>query len=190
MTELRRWRGERDVPLNANGRRQVAELTERIKAAGGLDIVHHDWLSRDVDTAFHLANSLLTSRGPRPWKMGRKFEGNPITRESIRHAQWLVENPRVRPDGGETFWGWRRHWTHFLASLKPDRKIGVVTHNRNIQLLYSMRCGRFDPKKYNCDGPPFCSVHVYDGHSICAWDGSPLTPGIYLIRHGETEWGT
>jgi broad specificity phosphatase PhoE len=124
--------------------------------------------------------------------MGKQFEGNPITSQSLLWSQWYVRHPFIAPEhGGEPWQKWYDEWMHFLAHIDhTGSKIGVVTHNRNIQAVYATVDGKFQERLYNVSGPNFCTVHVYrEGHAE-PWDGKELKPGIYLIRHGETAWGT
>jgi broad specificity phosphatase PhoE len=188
---MRRWRGEIDVPLTVNGRSAAYWLGMMLDDAGGLTMCYHDWLSRCRDTAKGVCPITALDNGPRPWRMGKGFEGRPITHSSIQWAQWMVEHPAVSLDPTGEPWGtWYRAWMEWLAKVPCDGKIGVVTHNRSIQALYATTPTGFDPKLYNVDGPGFCTVHVYRQGQIAAWDGGTLTNGLYLIRHGETFWGT
>ena len=192
MRTTRRWRGELDIPLNKDGWEQAHDLGERIRAAGGVDICLHDWLSRCSDTARQIGFRRV-SRGPRPWRMGPEFEGKEITEASLRCAQHLVEHPHYVPDGGESFGAWYDSWIRWMEwaeSLTLNKLIvGVVTHNRNVQALYSTINGKFDAKRYNVVGPDYCSVHSYSGGEIRPW--KPDRPwGVMVIRHGETDFGT
>ncbi len=189
----RKWRGEIDVPLTEAGLGKAYETGAVLNAAGGLTVCYHDWLSRDRDTANAICDFTIESRGPRPWRMGKSFEGYPITAESIRWAQWLVENPTLNLDPtGEPWLAWYEEWRKWLSAINDScvSSVGIVTHNRNIQAIYSTVKGEFRPEFYNCDGPGFCSIHFYDGLTIVPWVGDKLVTGIYLVRHGETEWGT
>jgi len=178
------------VPLTKAGVFHAKATATALNKAGKLDLVYHDWLSRDRDTARIICPITSETRGPRPWKMGKLFEGNPITAEGIRWAQWFVENPWVAPDfGGEPWSKWYDEWMAFLKSLPLDGRVGVVTHNRNIQAVLATHGGRFIPDEYNCDGPNFCWVYHYDGDAAERWVGEPLKNGVYLVRHGETSYG-
>jgi len=162
---------------------------------GGLDAIYHDGLSRCRDTAMLLhPNVLVEDEGPGPWNMGNLFEGRPITEDSLRMARWYIQgNQYGQPPGGETFAKWQDRWLRFMLSLTFGwAAVGVVTHNRNIQYLYSLHEGEFIYKFYDVDGPGFCSVHYFDQRTglIAPWGGKWVPRGIYLIRHGETSWGT
>lgn len=192
---MHRWRGEIDVPLTEAGRNAAVILGAQFESLDGkLSLVYHDWLYRCRDTAKALCP--LTGQvhvGCRPWRMGPGFEGHPITPESIRHAQWFAENPHEVPTGGESFNSWYAEWMGWLNGIADlsDGPVGIVTHNRNIQAVYSTVNGKFNPALYNVTGPSFLSVHEYKSRRIAPWNGGELLrQGVYLVRHGETEWGT
>jgi broad specificity phosphatase PhoE len=125
--------------------------------------------------------------------MGPGFEGKPVEYLSISNAQLLVATD-IPPTGGERFSEWVEDWETFIDVMNysyPKDRVAVVTHNRNIQYLYSRRsCGCFSPKLYDVAGPGFLSVHYYKDGYIAPWSERSFPPGLYLIRHGETAWGT
>ncbi len=184
----RRWRGMIDVPPTHEGLVQAAQLGHSLP----LDYIYHDHLSRCAETAYALDPEVtVETAGPRPWHMGPDFEGKEITEESLDRCRYLVKI-EYRPFGGESFGGWYCDWTSWLDSIEqqPIRKVGIVTHNRNIQALYSRHNGVFYPHLYDVDGPSFLTVHVYSKGHIAPWNGKAVPPGIYILRHCETEWGT
>ena len=185
---MRRWRGFLDVPATGAGLSAAAELGRHLR----LDIVYHDRLSRDRDTAKAL-NPFLTleTDGPLPWHMGPQFEGQEITEGTLKAAQFLACNPHICPIGGEAFGWWYERWTKWIDRLKDGRlKVGVITHNRNLQVLYSRHGGCFYPKLYDCVGPSPLSVHVFSRGAAAPWGGCAQPPGVYIIRHAPTLWGT
>ena len=191
MSQVRRWRGTIDVPLSVRG---IVHSWEKLRGLN-LDLVYHDHLSRCRDTANMIcANVFVEDEGPRPWKMGSLFEGREIDEDSLQMARWYIkENIDAVPPGGEKFRRWIEDWMFWIKFLEIGHSaVGIVTHNRNIQYLYSIFNGRFEYKLYDCRGPDFNSVHYYDRHtgSIAPWGRNDIPKGIYLIRHGETEWGT
>jgi len=192
---MNKWRGEIDVPLTELGLSGAIYLGSQLEEKERkLALVYHDWLSRSADTAKAICPLTSMSRyGCRPWRMGPAFEGNPITPESIRHAQWFAENMHEQPNGGEPFGNWYTEWMGWLNNLSDvtHEPMGVVTHNRNIQAVYSTVEGKFVPELYNAVGPDFLSVHEYKHRRIVPWDGGVLAKGaVYIIRHGETSFGT
>ena len=187
----RRWRGTIDVPPTEDGLKDAMRLGGRLR----LGVIYHDSLSRCRRTAVAMSPySTVETDGPRPWKMGPLFEGHEITPESIINSQWQVENPWIFPLGGEQFGRWLWDWKEWISMVDMDRLLvrerkGVVTHNRNIQALYSRHSDTFYPKLYNAVGPSPLTVHVYSKGHIAPWNGKDV-PGLYLIRHAPTEWGT
>ena len=191
--KVRRWRGEIDVPLTAAGLGTAYALGAKLSEAGGLSLCFHDWLSRCRNTAEAVCSETIESHGPRPWRMGPAFEGHPITRLSINYAQFLAEHPEATPQGGEPFGRWYAEWMEWLSGdslpVEYGAKLGIVTHNRNLQAISSTVNGHFDAGLYNCDGPGFCTVHFYKDGKLMPWNEKTLMPGVYLIRHGETSFG-
>jgi broad specificity phosphatase PhoE len=191
MPVERRWRGEIDVPLTEAGHEQAESLDAAIERAGGFDVVYHDWLSRSRETAQTICDTCVETHGPRPWRMGPNFEGWPITDWNLRWAEWYVRHPGVEPPAGESWGHWYRGWMDWLATFKDtDHIVGVVTHNRNIQAVIASPNGQFNEPLYNVVGPDYCTVYRWDGRQATRWLGERLQPGVYLIRHGETEFGT
>lgn len=185
---MRRWRGTLDISPTEDGLWDALKLGEKLK----LDVVYHDKLARCRRTAHMLKPSAsVETEGPRPWKMGPMFEGKEITASSLRDAQWYVENWSVFPYFGKSFRSWYTSWLNWINDLKeaPVERVGIVTHNRNIQALYSTHNGVFYPKLYNAEGPEPLSVHVYQNGYVAPWNGVSR-PGIYLIRHAPTLFGT
>jgi broad specificity phosphatase PhoE len=162
---------------------------------GPLDIVYHDSLERCRNTAKALNPEILHEDDQAgPWNMGPEFEGKAITDASLDNCRFYVRNAGIDPPGGEAFYLWYTLWMRWLNSLEYGyAAVGVVTHNRNIQAVYSTdRWGFFRPHMYDVVGPDYCTVHVYDQHTgeIAPWGGNDVPRGIYLIRHGETDFGT
>ena len=188
---MRRWRGYTDVPLNTAGFAQVKSLEQRL---GMLDRIYFDHLQRCRKTAEGLnPYQLKQDDGPRPWRMGRLFDGEVINDDSLNIARKFILSPELDPPGGEFFGKWSNEWLKWLQNLKYGHAaVGIVTHNRNIQYLYSLYEGQFVYKLYDCVGPDYCSVHYFNPNTnhIAPWNYRYTPKGIYLIRHGETSFGT
>ena len=191
----RRWRGTLDVPLTRDG--EIGAKWLALDFPEPFDMVIHDDLSRCKYTALALFSHrfLQNSLGPRPWKMSPGFEGELVTEESIALAQLYVKFDWVDGDG-ERFSEWYEDWMTFIHVWNrsyPYDRVAVVTHNRNIQALYAtlpVPGLPFSRSLYDAEGPGFLSVHYYkDGH-IAPWTERAFPPGLYLIRHGETAFGT
>jgi broad specificity phosphatase PhoE len=163
-----------------------------LRNLGRFDKVYHDGFQRSLVTARNLGCSDVKKHfGPRPWHMGPTFEGKEITEQSIERVRSYIDSG-LPPPKGETFYEWYSEWMTFLdvqGHPPVDKKIGIVTHNRNIQAVYATHRGRFHYPVYDCIGPDFLTIHVYQQGHIAPWNGKTLTNGIYLIRHGETEFG-
>jgi len=179
-----------DVPLNEDGTDQAFYFGKRLP----LNIVYCDHLKRCKETASYLSQISIISSGPLPWRMGPNFEGKPITEDSLQMARRYIMEPCITPLGGEAFHYWYTRWIEWVRDLDricpANKRVGVVTHNRNIQALYATGPdGRFNYEKYDCAGPDFCSAHLYHKGYIAPWNGN-LVNGLYMIRHSETEFGT
>lgn len=172
---MRKWRGMINVPLTADGTDQAFYLGKKLQ----FDCVYHDKLQRCKETASYLSDILICSSGPEPWKMGTEFEGKEITEESLQEARRYILEGGV-PPGGEPFDYWYNKWVEWVRELArvrpPNMRVGIVTHNRNIQALYATGPDGFDYSIYDCAGPDFCSVHEFHG--------------LTFTRHGETSYGT
>jgi len=156
-------------------------------------MVSYDHLSRCIDTAKMIkANVFHQDDGSGPWAMGYLFEGHEINEDSIGMARWYITgNPDGIPPGGESFRRWSERWMEWLNGLQIGHAaVGIVTHNRNIQAVYASEGWRFHYPIYDCEGPAFLSVHVLQDRHIAPWGGKHMPPGLYLIRHGQTSWGT
>lgn len=186
---MSRWRGTLDVPPTLDGLWAARELGEKLK----LDVIYYDKLSRCRRTGQAIfVDQLIRTEGPRPWKMGPLFEGKDITPKSLLEAQFLVENPTIVPDQGESFGQWCNSWTNWIQTMDAfnEGSTGIVTHNRNIQALYSFHNAIFYPHLYNVKGPAPLSVHYYYNGLIAPWNYRETPPGLYLIRHAPTNFGT
>lgn len=191
----RRWRGTINVPPVPE---RVDEATKLAKPLN-LDECYHDGLERCAATARAITrldrqDAILTADGPSPWNMGHTFQGKEITPSSILRAQdYATRKMFSCPPDGESFVDWSLRWHRFVRivdMLAEDIRIGVVTHNRNIQYLYSIHGEQFYPKLYDVVGPDFLSVHVYHNGMIAPWIGNSSVSGLFITRHVETSWGT
>lgn len=187
---MRRWRGTIDVPPTKKGLADALNLGPKLN----LDAIYHDNLSRCRLTALALCpNALFEAPEAGPWNMGELFEGREITPDSLNLATYYVTNPHARPPKGEPFQVYYDRWMGWLRDLKIGfATVGIVTHNRNIQTVYAQQYGKFCYQMYDCHGPDFLSMHYFDraANRIAPWGGNATPRGIYLIRHGETSWGT
>ncbi len=184
---MRRWRGTIDVPPTEDSLWDAFQLGAKLP----LDVICHDKLSRCRRTAeCMVTDKIIETEGPRPWRMGPEFEGKKITEESLNRCRHLVKTVGSAPYKGEPFKAWYSRWILWIEEIDQAGRLGIVTHNRNIQALYATHDGVFYPHLYDTGGPAFLTVHVYqDGH-IAPWNGKDVPNGIYILRHAETNWGT
>ncbi len=188
---MRRWRGTIDVPPTERSLWDAFQLGGELP----LDIIYHDKLQRCRRTAeCMVADKLIETEGPRPWHMGPKFEGRDITEESLNRCRGLVIDSWRQPFEGKSFHDWHIGWRMWMLIMgfeeKPTQRVGIVTHNRNIQALYATHNDVFYPHLYDTEGPDFLTVHVYQAGHIAPWNRKAVPNGIYLIRHAATGWGT
>lgn len=186
----RKWRGTLDVPPTEDGLWSALKLMPLL----WLDMVYHDNLSRCRRTAEVLVadkDRRHQTNGSRPWNMGPVFEGQEITEASLNRCRHLVNTPTAMPYQGESFGRWYSDWMEWIWKIEPaNKRIGVITHNRNIQALYATHNYIFYPHLYDTKGPAFLTVHVYQNGHIAPWNGLVVPDGVYIIRHAETSYGT
>ena len=191
---MRFWRGTIDVPPTEES---LWEAIDSLRSRLPLDYIYHDKLSRCRRTAEVLEHDfLIETEGSRPWNMGPVFEGKEITEESLDQCREMVKYGGILWEGGECFNDWYYPWINWINNLDSvldsakSARVGVVTHNRNIQALYAIHNNVFYPHLYDATGPDFLSVHVYQGGHIARWNGLAVPENIYLIRHAATSYGT
>ncbi len=205
-------RGMTDLPLSAVGRDQAQHLAERIQAKGGMDSVISSPLRRARQTADTVrsktgAKDLGTNSALEPWHLG-KYEGQ----ESNKVASALktyVDNPEKKVEGrgsvsgvpGESFGEFAGRGTKFIqdqhASLKPGERRLMVAHYRNLKLAQSLtEGGKVDPKIMSSKGnDPTASLFKMEQKGarlhptpVDLESSDKNEPGLYLARHGATEW--
>lgn len=148
-------RGQANVPLSLNGRKQVAELGERISTKGGLDTLHMADLDRYRQTADGImaGDKTVVPQFPNPalrsWNHG--FEGQDQTPQTVHQINGLVDSPNSRAVSvngrAESFNEFDKRLSRAMDPIlqqhlgDPERKIGVVTSSRDIGLLRSKVTG-------------------------------------------------
>jgi probable phosphoglycerate mutase len=210
-------RGSLDVPLAPQGEEQAKELSRRLKARGGLDTLESSDLHRARQTAKYISEALgvpiSVSKSWRPWMLG-ELEGQPTKKVLDKIHTYITKKPNVKVPGmgekstapGESFVKFKNRvigqYKEKLKELKrnPYKKIGVVTHYRDLRLAQAWASRGFpqsaevDTKLMTekGDDPPISVHRMY-------WKGSTpkldkvdmgsrekLPGGIYLVRHGAT----
>jgi broad specificity phosphatase PhoE len=140
-----RFQGRRDTPLNDTGRRQAAELAERLRAEAGVaslwssDLIRARETAEIVGSALELGPPRLDARlseGRRGDWEGRLMED--VAREEPGpYARWQAADPAFRFPGGETLVELQQR---VLAALDEIRAAGplpalVVCHGGPIRAV-------------------------------------------------------
>jgi broad specificity phosphatase PhoE len=126
-----RFQGRRDTPLNDTGRRQAAELAERLRGEGAIASLWSSDLMRARETAEIVGERLgleaprldeRLSEGRRGEWEGRLMED--VAREEPEaYARWRAADPAFRFPGGETLVELQQR---VLAALDDVRAAGAL----------------------------------------------------------------
>lgn len=129
------------------------------------------------------------------------LEGAPVNPGTIGAVQYYTEHSDERPPGrsaysgrpADTFGEWARRWFAVVRELSRQaalgKRVAIVTHNRNIHAMASLDAeGQIDPELMNQAGPGPNTVHVMTDTGLKEWNGEWIRPGVYLVRHAETDW--
>ncbi|WP_395701719.1 histidine phosphatase family protein [Aquabacterium sp.] len=140
-----RLQGQLDIPLNARGRAQAAQLAEALREEGLALVISSD-LGRAADTARALAEPLglplhfdagLRERGFGAME-GRTFQE--IDAHAPEYAlRWRRRDPDFGPPGGERlidFYARSIAAAERLAQAHAGRTIALVTHGGVLDCLY------------------------------------------------------
>lgn len=202
----RRFRGSADILPSKAGLSDVESLARQVAECGGFDLIYHDNQWRTLLTAlvYHaeMPKTLLVNVGAAGQSQALgELEGADVTPETIALVQHYTENPDVRPPGmsrysgrpGQPFGEWARQWLGVVGELtrqaEMGKRVAIVTHNRNIHAMDSLGSnGLPDPAKMNHAGPGPNTIHYSAGGRLLEWKGEWIRPGVYYVRHAETEW--
>lgn len=201
-----RFRGSADVLPTKRGLDDVAVLARRVADAGGFDDIYHDNQWRTLLTALVYHAEMPKARLVNVGYAGQSqalggLEGQPVNDMTIAQVQYYTEHPDVRPEGvspyatrlADTFNEWLERWLLVVEWLQLEaadgKRVGIVTHNRNIHALSSLGpFGTIDPDKMNQSGPAPNTIHMYEDGQVREWGGEWLRPAVYFVRHAETSW--
>lgn len=200
--------------MNAVGIQQINLLGKTLKRLGGLDYLYRSDLKRCVQTADilekYMPSTAIKSLGHSldPWHLG-KFEGEPVAevKEQIQH---YIYNPEEKIPGrgfnadGESFDTFRER---FLSTIEPllygpakTHKIGVIGNYRTLALARSwildgakhshriVNAGMF--QHIPTGDTLWISPFELNLETITDHTAHPLEFGLYMIRHGETDWNS
>lgn len=216
-------RGSTDLKLSPEGREQIRFVATCFRKIGGFWRVYTSSQKRAVETAAILAGGSEYTQLEKPldsltsWCLGG-YEGQPVDKV-LKSIQDLVANrPWVVPPGmgekstkvGESFNAFKARVLDEVRRLMdlitahPGKKIGVVTHFHDIQLIrawlakYHGEPGTdsnlYDARVYNTDnGYPGEVLLLHKVGVKWLFDPVNVTtmksrPGLYFVRHGATAW--
>ncbi|MES2887705.1 MAG: histidine phosphatase family protein [Pseudomonadota bacterium] len=140
-----RIQGHLDVPLNAEGRWQAAQLAQAL-VPEGIDVVYTSDLRRALETAEAVVavggQPLVTDVGLRERDFG-EFQGQTFREvEQQLPAQaerWRLRDPEFEPGGGEslnTFYARCLSTATRLACAHPGQTIALVAHGGVLDCFY------------------------------------------------------
>lgn len=226
-------RGSTELRLSAAGRKQMIELGKQIKDKGCFWKIYYSDQMRAAESA-HLLTLGCKTEFQRPcadlesWHLGG-YEGK-LVKDVLPQIQDLVaKRPWVVPSGmgekstkmGESFNTFKTRVLDAINRImeenrvNPTKRIGVVTHFHDIQIIDSWLAyyngtpepgdDKYDPKVYNKDigypgeviwlhyqqwpeneGGPKWEFDRLTSKELSSWEILPS--GIYIIRHGDTDW--
>lgn len=200
-----RFRGSADVLPKREGFDDVVRLARMAKDRGGFDVIYHDSQWRTFLTAIIYSSVIPWAKIKNIGTCGQsqalgELEGQPVNAETISRTQYLTEHPDEIPPGrsscstrdGESFNHFLERWFDLVEELEDEASVGkrvaLVTHNRNIHLMDSLRTdGTVDTEQMNAPGPAPNTIHRLD-RGVREWTGDWIREGVYFIRHAETSW--
>jgi len=151
LNREKRVRGWADVDLSEKGR---ADTLKTAQSLNGLQVsrIYTSDLGRAEQTAEVLANQLFVpvqpTRALRDWNYG-EYTGMKLD-EVRSQLEDLVDNPRKKAPGGESFGAFENRWKDGLHGLVQDALqngiVVAVTHSRNIAVTESWLKGERNAK--------------------------------------------
>jgi broad specificity phosphatase PhoE len=132
-----RLRGQKDVPVNADGR-EVATQRAAFFSENRIPIetVYTTNLQRDRVMAQAIAKAtgakIVVSPDIQPWHMG-ELQGESVKTGQPKLDRYMFKEPAtVIPGGGESYNEFKARWIRFLQVHRHQSNQAVVTHLRNI----------------------------------------------------------
>ena len=205
-------RGSVDVPLNDRGRQAAKDAREWFKKSGPPQRVITSDLKRAIDTGKIVGGSVTVTSKLEPWHLG-KYEGQESNRVRSELEQYIRDPNKPVPGKhaqgtheGESFGAFKRRLLPFIMDLlkkKPTDRLLLVTHYRDIHLIRSWIAAGCRPdlsidvelmlKKYGDPADIYSLTGDEKRCKIEEMDTSKTTKlpfGIYIMRHGDTDWNS
>jgi len=177
-----RLQGQRDIPLNALGRRQAERLAGALRDEG-IDAVFASDLVRAADTARVLAAPLGLVPQFDPGLRERGFgvlEGLSYDEIAQRWPdmarRWRTRDPGFAPDGGETLLAFQARAVaavERIALAHAGRSIAIVAHGGVLDALYraAIRIGVDAPRSWMLGNAAINRLlHAAQGFTLVGWD--------------------
>ncbi|MEY4415291.1 MAG: hypothetical protein RIQ53_2584 [Pseudomonadota bacterium] len=185
-----RLQGHRDIPLNALGHRQAAQLAAALRDEGIEQIISSD-LQRAWDTALALAGPLGLDVQPEAGLRERCFgtlEGH--TRSDIEThwpdiaRRWMGRDLSYTPEGGESIPDFSARCVaaaERIARAHAGRSIAIVCHGGVLDCLYraATRAPLDAPRTWQLGN---CAInrllHTADGFTLVGWNDTQHIDGL------------
>ena len=145
-----RIQGQRDIPLNDNGRAQAAQLAQALRGER-IDALLSSDLQRAFETARHVASvcglPIATDASLRERHFG-EFEGHLSSEIAetwpLESALWHRRDPDAAPPGGESLRAFSERCVGAvlrIATAHAGRSVVVVAHGGVLDCLYRAATG-------------------------------------------------
>lgn len=201
---IRRVTGSTDIPLTDKGIAHAQRVAQRIPKGASIGTSP---MTRAMETAKIVGKAPRLEAALSPWALG-EHEGKPSEEERPKIQHMITAEPDKDPGvsefsgkKGESFNSFRRRmlWgtRHDLSTLKPGEIKVKVTHGRNIRVVDAwLKKGA--PEDLSVDSKAMLSksMHVGTGdlervdmkNKRLEHVERADKPGLYYMRHGDTEW--
>jgi probable phosphoglycerate mutase len=170
-----RIRGHRDIPLDANGKKQAVQLARYAESFEPAEVYTSD-LSRSRDMARLIAKAckvkLEVRKEYRPWNLG-DFQGQP-TSEVLPQLKDYEIHPDKKVPGGESFRDFMERWIGQLRDCLADhvldgRTIVGVSHYRNVKAAEAWIKAGMPEDVCKLDLPTFQKNDMPNGGMLRIW---------------------
>lgn len=207
-------RGSSEIPLSEEGRAQMSRVSKKLK--GQIDKIYCSDLGRAIES-LAIVNSTnprarikAVTAKLNPWRLGG-HEGQPTEKVLDDMLDRIANRPDVpAPEGrgplstrdGESFNDFRQRAlkciNHIVQKWTPNERILIITHYRDIRVV----CAWLEngaPKDLSIDSSEMCKKGDSEPGDLFRLNPAKMAqglskaesadePGVYLLRHGATEW--